>query len=111
MPGVNQRPSGPFLKPEVEMASIADTTAADRRARWSDRRAHLRTEGVGNVPPRLLRNPKPNIFGQCGIYVLMYNRLPGRTYLSGVLRSTGSPALRVSGFFYGQAAGRVNYLP
>ena len=93
------------------MASIADTTAADRRARWSDRRAHLRTEGVGNVPPRLLRNPKPNIFGQCGIYVLMYNRLPGRTYLSGVLRSTGSPALRVSGFFYGQAAGRVNYLP
>ena len=31
---------------------------------------------------------------------LMYDEAPGRTYLSGVLRSTGSPALRSSGGFF-----------
>ena len=54
------------------MSSITDETAADRHARWSDLRAHLRAEGVGNVPPHLLRDPDPNTLTRPGVPLLAY---------------------------------------
>ena len=54
------------------MASIADESAAERHVRWGALRAHLRTEGVANIPPGLLRHPVPNTPTRSGVPLIAY---------------------------------------
>ena len=54
------------------MSSIADESAAERHVRWGELRAHLRTEGVGNIPPGLLRDPVPNTPTRPGVPLIAY---------------------------------------
>ena len=54
------------------MSSIADESAAERHVRWGELRAHLRTEGVANIPTGLLRDPDPNALTRPGVPLIAY---------------------------------------
>lgn len=54
------------------MASIADESTAERHMRRGALRAHLRTEGVANIPPGLLRHPVPNTPTRPGVPLIAY---------------------------------------